>query len=229
MQILNFLTPDILYDLARGPFVWASFVVFIAGCLIRTIRILSLTKKWEPTWNIPKPDKKDLSKIKKCPLARIKLSVFGTSPVTMVISVVFHLLIFVIPLFLLGHNILLQEETGISLFSFSQGATNVLTLIFLFCALFFFLRRILLARMRAISTCYDYIIFFIAIAPFLTGILAFYQPFNNYQTMIILHMLSGELMLIAIPFTKIFHMVFFFMGRFMLVGQHTLGRGTRTW
>ena len=42
-------------------------------------------------------------------------------------------------------------------------------------------------------------------------------------------MLTGELMLIAIPFTKIYHMVFFFIGRFVLIHQHTLGKGSRTW
>jgi hypothetical protein len=45
----------------------------------------------------------------------------------------------------------------------------------------------------------------------------------------ILHMLFGELMLITIPFTKLIHMIFFFLNRFLIVNEHTLGKGSRVY
>ena len=225
MIIINLFTSDTLYNLARGPFAWAAFALFFAGCLIRTLQVLSLTKKWEPGWNIPVPVGNSNTPIARSPF-RIKLTVFGTSPVTMVVSTLFHVLIFVSPIFLLAHNILLKDAIGISFFSLPQHIADLLVFIFLGCAVFFLFRRIFLKRMRAISGIDDYLILFIAAAPFLTGVLAFYQIYD-YRTVVILHMLSGELMLISIPFTKAFHMVFFFIGRFLLVSQNTMGRGTR--
>lgn len=226
MSFFNILSSDTIYNLARGPFVKAAFALFIAGCLIRTLRILSLTKKWEPNWNIPDSIGKNAAPIVKSPF-RIKSSVFGIHPVTMAVSTVFHIIIFVSPIFLLAHNVLLREAIGVSFFSLPQQISNALAFIVLGCAVFFLFRRIFLQRMRAISSIDDYLILFVVAAPFLTGVLAFYQVYD-YRAMVTLHMLSGELMLIAIPFTRIFHMVFFFIGRFLLVGQYTLGRGTRT-
>jgi hypothetical protein len=69
----------------------------------------------------------------------------------------------------------------------------------------------------------------LASVPFLSGFLAYHQIFD-YPTMIMIHMLSGELMLMAIPFTKLSHMIFFFFNRFYVVNEHTLGgRGKRVW
>jgi hypothetical protein len=47
--------------------------------------------------------------------------------------------------------------------------------------------------------------------------------------MVILHMLSGELMLILIPFTKLSHMVFFFLSRAHIGSEFGERRGTVTW
>jgi len=55
---------------------------------------------------------------------------------------------------------------------------ELLAFIFLACAVFFLFRRISLKMVRAISGIDDYLILFIAAAPFLTGILAFYQIYD---------------------------------------------------
>ena len=68
----------------------------------------------------------------------------------------------------------------------------------------------------------------IAALPFLTGFLAYHQWFT-YKTVITLHALTGELMLIAIPFTKLSHMVFFFFVRGFVASEHSVARGDRVW
>lgn len=235
MELSSIFTADYLYDLARGPLVWISALVFLIGTIIRTFRLYSLTRKMEID------DKIDFGKPKKKPakkkfsaadipvyIEKLKLSIVGTSPATIIISFIFHLCLIIVPIFLLAHNILLEEAVGFSLVSFSEDTANFLTIIFLVGGCYFLFRRIFLPRVRAITTFYDYIILMITVAPFVTGFLAYYQYFD-YKTVIVLHMLAGELMLIAIPFTKIFHMIFFFFGRFVLVNQHTIGKGSRTW
>ena len=44
MEILNIFSSALLYNLARGPLVWISFLVFFAGSIFQILRILSLTK-----------------------------------------------------------------------------------------------------------------------------------------------------------------------------------------
>jgi nitrate reductase gamma subunit len=60
---------------------------------------------------------------------------------------------------------------------------------------------------RYVTSASDYIILAIVAAPFITGFLAYYQWFG-YQFFLNLHILTGEIMLVAIPFTRLSHMLF---------------------
>jgi hypothetical protein len=68
----------------------------------------------------------------------------------------------------------------------------------------------------------------LVIAPFLTGFLA-HEAIYDYNILIFLHILSAEILLILIPFSKFFHMVFFFIGRFLVINEHSLGTPNRSW
>ena len=98
----------------------------------------------------------------------------------------------------------------------------------LICGAYFLGRRLFLARVRAITTAYDYLILLIAIAPFLTGYFAYHQWFD-YDAVMTLHILAGEVMLITIPFTKLGHMLFFFLYRFFIGNEYSFVPGSRTW
>jgi hypothetical protein len=47
----------------------------------------------------------------------------------------------------------------------------------------------------------------IVAAPFITGLVAYFQWFD-VRFFTVLHVISGEIMLVAIPFTRISHMLF---------------------
>ena len=64
----------------------------------------------------------------------------------------------------------------------------------------------------------------VAVAPFITGFLAD-QQFYNYRFWLILHILSGHLMLMAIPFTKLSHFLLFFLSRAQLGMDFGIKRG----
>jgi nitrate reductase gamma subunit len=161
-------------------------------------------------------------------LALFKLSAVGFNPLLVTISLIFHFCLFITPIFLLAHNVLLENRIGFGLPSFAPQTSHALTGIVLACGFFFILRRIILRRVRAITTLDDYLILGLALAPFLTGFLAHQNTFN-YDTMILLHILSCEVLLIMIPFSKFFHMIFFFISRFLIVNEHSLGSPRRSW
>lgn len=228
-------TKIVAYNFISGPLVWISFIVFAVGIAIQTYRFKMMTRENNNSHLIPKKEFSPQSKeseskwenfLKK--IVFIRLTVLGVNPLLVVVSSVFHLCLFITPIFLLAHNILLENFFGIGFFSFSQSASHALTGIVLACGLFFCLRRIIVRRVRAITSFYDFVVLGLVIAPFLTGFLA-HQASYDYSTMILLHILSAEILLILVPFSKFFHMVFFFIGRFMVINEHSLGTPKRSW
>jgi len=228
------LTNDLMYNLASGTLAKISFSVFFLGTVVRTVKFMSLTRKVQPDTTFPaghirnKVTAADTRNVMHRALASMRHTVLAKNPLTISISLIFHVCLFATPLFLLAHNIMIARFMGVSLFSFSVQTTTIMTILFLLCAFYFLARRIFSARVRIITSFGDYVVLTITTLPFLTGLLAYYQIYD-YRVMIVLHMLSGELMLAAAPFTKIFHMVFFFVARFMIIGQHTIGKGNRAW
>ena len=217
-------------DFIRGQFVSIAFIIFILGLIFQLIQFFRLTKKKE--WVYPpldvKREKRTIGKWAAFCLASLNGTLWKTDPLITVVTSVFHVFLILVPILLLGHNILLDQSWGLSLWSLPESITDILTLVFLICVAFFLGRRLFLSRVRAITTLYDYVILLIAAAPFLTGYIAYHQWFN-YDTVITLHILAGEVMLISIPFTKLGHMLFFFLYRFLIGNEYSFARGEKTW
>jgi nitrate reductase gamma subunit len=217
-----------VYGFIRGPMVWLTFAVFIGGLIYQARNFYRFTSQV----SLPTPPPSVLGPSagigKFNPFVPGNMVFFSDHPFFALLTIVFHLSIIILPLFLSAHNVLLGESFGFSLFTLPAVAADLLTLLVIFCGVLFLLRRVFIARVRAISTLYDYMILALVIAPFLTGYLATRQVFD-YDTMIVLHILSGELMLVAVPFTKLRHGLLFFLYRYLLHYEHSLGRGSRTW
>ena len=70
----------------------------------------------------------------------------------------------------------------------------------------------------------DWGILLITMAPFITGLLARYQV-GDYSFWITAHVLTGEIVLLAIPFTKLSHVFLFFASRAQLGMDFGIKRG----
>ncbi|MCP4117933.1 MAG: respiratory nitrate reductase subunit gamma [Desulfobacteraceae bacterium] len=225
------------FDLINGPMVWFSFICFFAGTLYQVIVFYTLSKpKARHSRTQPRP----LMEVKTEPglldrtslsyrFAMFRLTVFGRNPGMMIITTIFHVTLILTPLFVLAHNILLDLSIGISFPSISEKTADYLTLAVLACCCFFLLRRFLAPQVRAITTLSDFVMLTISAAPFLTGFLAYHQV-GDYDIMILAHMISGEIMIMVLPFTRFIHMIYFFINRFILIHENTLGKGgSRVW
>jgi nitrate reductase gamma subunit len=219
-----------MVDFIQGQLVSIAFVIFILGLIFQFIQFFKLTKKKE--WIYPplevKPEKKTAGQWVTFCLASLNGTLWKTDPLITIVTSVFHVFLILVPLFLLGHNILLNQSWGLSLWSLPESITDILTLVVLICVAFFLGRRLFLSRVRVITSLYDYAILLIALAPFLTGYLAYHQWFH-YDTVMTVHVLAGEVMLITLPFTKLGHMLFFFLYRFLIGNEYSFARGERTW
>jgi nitrate reductase gamma subunit len=103
-----------------------------------------------------------------------------------------------------------------------------MTLVVLGTILFMAVRRAVVPYVRVVTTPIDYVLLIVIALPFITGYIAYHQWFQ-YKTMLILHILAGEVMLILIPFTKLSHMVLFFFTRAHIGSEFGQRRGTKTW
>jgi len=223
-----------MYAFINGPLLWCAFIVFGVGIACRTYQLFWLTRAAERRLFTAQPcspeqlSRRSPEERRLDRLVAFQQSMLGTHPVMAVTTCVFHASLFIVPVFLAAHNVLLYEAWGVALLSLPDRIADLLTMVLLGCALFFFVRRLTVPRVRSISCLSDYVLLLMVAAPFLTGMLA-YRQWLDYRTVLTMHVLSGELMLVAIPFTRIGHMVFFFFVRMLIGSEYSFGRGRRTW
>lgn len=232
-----------MYDFLIGPMLAVTLVVFIGGVAYRVRQFFSLTREVpiDPS-ALPKTISDAVEKREKDEFLRIdsatdmllkwrlrlKRTMLGKAPLFSAVTIVFHTLLILLPIVTIGHNILLDDYFGFNFPTLSESTVDNLTLVFILLGAVFFLRRILIAKVRSVTTYRDWIAWLVTVAPFITGYLAYHQTFD-YDTILLIHIVCGELMLIAIPFTKLVHMPFFLFARFLIRNELTLGSGTRKW
>jgi len=126
-------------------------------------------------------------------------------------SILFHVGVLVVPLFLGAHTALWETHLGIRIPSIGEGLADALTLTALLCMLLLFSYRLLVPRSRELSKPGDYMLILMVLLPFLTGFLAAHPSWNPlaWNTMMLIHVLSAEALFVTIPFSKLSHMVLF--------------------
>ncbi|MCG6911601.1 MAG: hypothetical protein LJE94_15965 [Deltaproteobacteria bacterium] len=216
-----------MVGLITGPLFWLSVSVFIIGMLVRFILYFKGLH-----WQL------DRVAYRAFPVQGLKgawrsiyrwLLPFGThswrkQPFMTIMFFGFHTGAVLVPLFLLAHNVFLKEKIGMSLVTLNPTLADILTWGVVVSAVFLALRRIALPEVRILTTAYDYLILLLSVAPFVTGLLARYEV-GNYSFWLILHILCGEALLLAAPFTKLSHIVLFFASRAQLGMDFGIKRG----
>ena len=216
-----------LYNFVSGPLAWTAFIVFFAGSLYRLARLFVLIQKKEPFiysyfslkyslrsifhWSIP----------------------FGSEnmrrhPLFTIVTFLFHICLLLTPVFLLAHVMLIEEAWDLSWWNLPEGSATVMTAIVIAGCIFFLIRRLVSPEVQYVTSASDFFLLAIVAAPFVTGLLAYYQLFN-YQYMVILHILSGEIMLVAIPFTRLSHMLLAPLTRAYMGSEFGGVRHARDW
>ena len=128
-----------------------------------------------------------------------------------VVSFVFHISIIVVPIFLGAHIMLWERGLGISWVTLNQGWADALTIIAIVTSVVLFVRRISTPLTRSLSRPQDYVLPVLIAIPFITGYLAMHpetNPFSYNPTMLV-HVLSSNLILVLIPFSKLSHAALF--------------------
>lgn len=215
-----------MYEIVRGPLVWVAFIVFVGGLALKLFTTARLAKKERTVY----------------PTLSFKYGVrsilhwampFGSRnmqirPVMTVVSWAFHLCLVVTPLFAMGHAVLWEESWGVRWWSLPPLAADIMTLVVIAGGLFFLIRRLVAPEVRNVTEWKDFLLVLLVVAPFVTGFIAHMQ-WLPYDKIIVLHIVSGVLWLVAIPFTWLAHMLWFVFSRAYMGSEFGAVRNARDW
>ena len=197
---------DDLYRLATGPLAWAAFIIFIGGSLFRLIHLMALVHRKEKFIYTYMSLKFSLRSIIHwlSPFATVN---WRLHPWLTIVTFAFHICLVVTPVFLLAHVVLWDEAWSVSWWALPDWLAVIMSVIVMAGCVFFFVRRLVTPEVAYVTSASDYAILALVAAPFVTGLIAYFQWFD-VRLFMLLHVLSGEAMLVAIPFTRISHMLF---------------------
>jgi nitrate reductase gamma subunit len=216
-----------LYDFLSGPALWAAFIVFIVGLVVRVFYLVGLSKERDRVLYNHVDFKWGFRSIVHWlfPLGSVSLR---SQPIFSIVFFVFHICLFGVPLFLLAHNMLWREAFGIRIPSMPDSVADILTMVFILSAVVLLVRRLARPEVRILTTAWDYFLILLTSAPFVTGFLAYHQ-IGPYRLMMVLHVLLAEILLVVIPFSKLGHIILFFPSRAFIGFEMGARRGVRTW
>lgn len=124
-------------------------------------------------------------------------------------SVLFHIGLILTPIFLGAHILLWKRGTGISWTGLPNKTEDILALLTIVTGLALIICRVSNPFSRKLSRFQDFFLPPLLLVLFIAGFLAMHPTINpvSYNLMMLIHVLSGDLILILIPFTKMSHFI----------------------
>lgn len=208
-----------VYELVRGPMALISFGVCIFAVILRVVILLGRARRLHRMDSVKSVSGGFKSIIRG--MLPLGLRAMRQRPLFGVVAFVFHLCVLVTPLFLLAHTVLIYESWQLQWVSLPDNLADIMTVLVIAGTLYFAARRLFVKEVRDLSDFSDWALIVLVNGIFLTGLLAFHH-WGPYRPLLITHILMGELLLIMIPFTKLFHMILFFFTRGYLGAEYEI-------
>ena len=129
---------------------------------------------------------------------------------------VMHLGLFVILFAGAPHILVLHQITGLSWPNLPKGVIVMASAITFAALIALLVRRLTHPVLRLLSNVDDYLSWLLVFLPITTGILLSGETIAGYGTLLALHILSVEALMIWLPFGKLMHVALVFAGRGMM-------------
>ncbi len=216
-----------IYVLVSGPLLWISVILFFGGSIYKITRMMVGVYKKERFIISFLSLKYSLRSIFHwaIPFGAV---VMRNHPIMTIVTFAFHICLLAVPLFLFSHVVLFDESWNINWWTLPGYLAHIMTIIVIVSCVFFLFRRLRTPEVRFVTSFSDYLILAMVAAPFITGFWVV-QQWPASQWMLISHMLSGEIMLAAIPFTRLSHMLFLVFTRVYIASEFGDVRKARDW
>lgn len=187
----------------RGPGLDLAVGIFLLGVLWRLFEIYSLGRQ------------KDLSPPRHAPGASGLHTVFRRSlpapgmlkrlPVGFIGGAIFHIGLAIVVFLFAPHILLIKNLTGLSWPGLPSQFIDLAAVVTMAAMVVMLVDRINKPVKRFLSTFGDWFTWAVTFLPVLTGWMAVQHLLLPYTTMLALHILSVEILLVVLPFSKLFH------------------------
>ena len=216
-----------LLDFARGTALQWSLYIFVVGVVWRILGAGLLARR------------RDMSQARVSAGERVKgglrtILTRSVPPETFekrirfshVTGYLWHIGYFVVVLFFIPHILFFKSFLGFEWPGLPNPMILVIGAITLATLVALLVRRMTHPVLKLISTADDYISWVVTTLPLITGYLAVARVGLPYETLLALHVLSFDLLLIWFPFGKLMHVFFIFPSRYN-IGAIFARRGVR--
>lgn len=132
---------------------------------------------------------------------------------TLIAGYTFHLGFLITLLFFAQHIDLFRSIFGFGWPALPNPVIEIAAVLGIGALIAVLVHRLMDPVTRHLSDFQDYFTWLLTILPMVTGYMAWHRIGTDYTTALALHILSFEVLLVAIPFTKLSHMVTLFIAR----------------
>ncbi|EXJ15717.1 hypothetical protein [Imhoffiella purpurea] len=195
----------------KGPMFNIALAIFAIGLIARLVEIFLLGRA--PNYAEPRAGEWG-------PGLRTMLSrtiadpgTFKRAPFNVVVGWVWHIGFLIALLLFIPHIELFKGVLGLYWPGLPNPVVDLVTAVTLITLLATLVHRLWHPVKRRISTTEDYLVWTIVFMVVLTGYLAYHRLVEPYPLALGMHILSAELMLIMLPFTKLTHIFTAFIAR----------------
>jgi nitrate reductase gamma subunit len=198
---------DVWLQWAMGPLFWTALIFMVLG-LIRhlALTIVEGARAYRKGGDKYYPVKQLLGTTIKwlIPIGRLRNRWLYS-----LTTVLFHVGVILVPLFLAGHIELWRDGVGLSWPALPNGVATTLTWIVIATAILVVIQRLSARDSRVLGRFQDYAIPLFIVVPFLTGFLVMHPAWNPFarDITLLVHVLSADLLIFLVPLTKLSHMI----------------------
>lgn len=200
-----------LLTFARGSALNWALMLFVAGVVLRLFEIFSLGRKTDlavARTGSPGSGWRTMFTRSIPPEGMLK-----REPVSYISGYVFHTGLFLAIFFLAPHIELFRSLTGLHWPALPTALVDASVVAAMIALLAQLANRLSSPVKRMLSGVGDYVAWAATLLPLLTGYLAYHHLLVEYTLMLSLHIFSVELLLVLLPFTKLFHAFSLFISR----------------
>lgn len=196
---------------ARGPGLVLALGICIFGVILRFIEILALGRKAD----LSVPRRTSLGSGWRTLLTRSlpPPGMLRRAPLTYLGGYVFHIGMAIAIFFFVPHIQLFRGLLGLHWPSLPNPLIDVATIAAILALLALLVGRLVDPVKRLLTGAGDWLAWALTFVPLVTGYAAYHHLFENYTLTLAAHILSVELLLVVLPFSKLFHAFSLFLAR----------------
>ncbi len=200
-----------LLTFARGSALNWALMVFVAGVVLRLFEIFSLGRK--PDFAKPRSNSPGSGWRTMFTRSLPAQGMMKHHAVSYISGYVFHAGLFLAIFFLAAHIAFFRSMTGLSWPNLPTPLVDASVVAAMVALGVLLAHRLNSPVKRLLSGFGDYLAWAVTLLPLLTGYMAYHHLLFEYTLMLALHLFSVELLLVVLPFTKLFHTFSLFISR----------------